>query len=49
MCFTTYLLGIFNTVIYHCVIISKITYKMIIFMILVLIEFSIYEMAWIKF
>ena len=47
----TYSLGITNTVIYRSVtsMISEITYEMVIFMLLALIESSIYEMAQIKF
>lgn len=43
----TYFLGITNTAIYHPItsIINEITYEMIIFMILVLIESSIYEVS----
>ncbi len=47
----TYSLGITNTVIYRSVtsMISEITYEMVIFMLLALIESSIYEMLQIKF
>lgn len=49
--FITNSLGIFNTVIYRSVtsMISEITYEMIIFMGLALVESSIYEVAQIKF
>ena len=48
--FMTNSLGIFNTVIYHSFtsMISEITYEMVIFMLLSLIESSIYEVAQIK-
>lgn len=47
----TYSLGITNTVIYRSVtsMISEITWEMVIFILLALIESSIYEMAQIKF
>lgn len=47
----TYSLGITNTVIYRSVtsMISEVTYEMVIFMLLALIESSIYEMAQTKF
>ncbi len=47
----TYSLGITNTIIYRSVtsMISEITYEMVIFMLLALIESSIYEMLQIKF
>lgn len=47
----TYSLGIANTVIYRSVtsMISEITYEMIIFIILALIESSIYEVSQIEF
>ncbi len=48
--FMTNSLGIFNTVIYRSFtsMISEITYEMVIFMLLSLIESSIYEVAQIK-
>lgn len=47
----TYSLGITNTIIYRSVtsMISEITYEMVIFMLLALIESSIYKMLQIKF
>lgn len=46
----TYSLGISNTVIYRSVtsMIGEVTYEMVIFMLLALIESSIYEVAQIK-
>lgn len=46
----TYSLGITNTVIYRSVtsMISEVTYEMVIFMLLALIESSIYEVSQIK-
>lgn len=47
----TYSLGITNTVIYRSVtsMISEVTYEMVIFMLLALIESSIFEVSQIKF
>lgn len=47
----TYSLGITNTVIYRSVIsmISEVTWEMVIFMLLALIESSIFEVSQIKF
>ena len=47
----TYFFGITNTVIYHSVtsMISEVTYEMLIFISLALIESSIYEVSKVKF